>query len=129
MNMGDVLTALAYAGAGAGIGTIGAAVITSRGQKGEARAHAADLIANAAGELADRVTKLNDRLEEQNKTLRESIDRAELRARTAEERTAHQRQAIMLLTEVIDEIIGDMGLTPAKHEQLMNAVHTAQQAL
>jgi hypothetical protein len=127
--MGDVLAALAYAGAGAGIGTIGAAVITSRGQKGESRAHAADLIANAAGELADRVTKLNEHLEVQNQDLHEAIGAAEAHARAAEEKSLAQRRAIILLTDVIDEILGDLELSPAKHAQLAEATKAARLAL
>lgn len=73
MTAGELLAALAYAGVGAGLGSIGAAAITSRSGKGESRAHAADLITNAAGSLADRLDRMNAHLEVENLQMRKAI--------------------------------------------------------
>lgn len=55
MQISTVITALAYAGVGAGVGTIGAAIIQARSSKGESRAHAADLLAEGYSGFADRL--------------------------------------------------------------------------
>lgn len=73
-SVGDVLAALAYAGAGGGMASIGVAVISSRSGKAEARAHAADLITNAAGSLADRLDRINTTLEQENIQMRMAIN-------------------------------------------------------
>ena len=70
---GSLLAALAYAGIGAGVGSIGAALVTSKSGKGEARAHAADLLSQAAGGLADRLATNNADMHRENRELRKTI--------------------------------------------------------
>lgn len=70
---GSLLAALAYAGIGAGVGSIGAALITAKSGKTEARAHAADLLSEAAGGLADRLAKNNAELDGNNKELKRKV--------------------------------------------------------
>ena len=72
-GMGTILAALAYAGVGAGLGTIGASFIAARSSRGESRAHAAEILSNAAGGLADRMSKLNERLDKDNRELRDAL--------------------------------------------------------
>lgn len=108
MTVGDVLAALAYAGVGAGLGSIGAAAITSRSGKSEARAHAADLIANAAGSLADRLDKINEHLEGENR---------------------HLRQAMALLTDVIEEIVPMLSGPPEALAKIKKAIAAAKLAI
>lgn len=71
--VGGFLSALAYAGVGAGMGTIGASIIAARSSRGESRAHAAELLSNAAGGLADRLSTLNEKLDRDNRELREAV--------------------------------------------------------
>ena len=66
----DVLSALAYAGVGVGLGTVGAALIVARSGKGEARAHAADMLATGYSGFTDRLAKDNERLVAENLKLR-----------------------------------------------------------
>ena len=73
IGLGGAVSALAYAGIGAGLGTVGAAVISSRSGKGESRAHAADLLTNAAGELMDRLSASNKEADETNRNLRTTL--------------------------------------------------------
>ena len=73
MSTGTTVTALAYAGVGAGVGTIGASIISSRSGKGESRAHAAEMISAAAGGLTDRMGRLNDKLDTDNRDLRLAV--------------------------------------------------------
>lgn len=68
-----ILTALSYAGIGAGLGTVGASFIAARSSRGESRAHAAELLSNAAGGLADRLSTLNEKLDKDNRELREAL--------------------------------------------------------
>lgn len=108
MTVGDVLTAIAYAGVGAGAGSIGAAVVTSRSGKAEARAHAADLIANAAGALADRLERMNTTLEAENRQL---------------------RHAVGCLTDAIDEMIPMLVGPPEVINRIRKATSAAKQAI
>lgn len=108
MAIGDVLAALAYAGVGAGLGSIGAAVVTSRSGKSEARAHAADLIANAAGSLADRLEKMNTNLETENRQL---------------------RQAVGCLVDAIDEMVPMLIGPPEAIRKIKAATSAAKQAI
>lgn len=73
MATSTVITALAYAGVGAGVGSIGAAFISARSGKGEARAHAADMLANGYGGLADRLDRRNKQLETDNHKLKATL--------------------------------------------------------
>lgn len=68
-----LISALAYAGVGTAMGTLGASIIAARSSRGEQRAHAAELLSNAAGGLADRLSKLNERLDRDNRELREAL--------------------------------------------------------
>ncbi len=72
-SMSGFLAALAYAGVGAGVGTIGASIVTARSGRGESRAHAAELLSNAAGGLADRLSTLNEKLDKDNRELRDAV--------------------------------------------------------
>lgn len=108
MAVSDVLAALAYAGAGAGIGSIGAAIITSRSGKSESRAHAADLIANAAGTLADRLDKMNTTLEAENRQL---------------------RHAVTCLTAAIDEMVPMLSGPPDVIARIKKATNAAKLAI
>ena len=68
-----VLSALSYAGIGAGLGTIGASIVAARSSRGESRAHAAEILSNAAGGLADRLSDFNEKLDQENHELREAM--------------------------------------------------------
>ena len=73
----NVLPALISSGFGAGVTGVIVAVIQTTGTRGESRAHAADLVTSAAGRLVKR-------LDEDN---------------------VHLREAVLLLTDVLDEVI------------------------
>ena len=100
--------ALAYAGVGAAVGSVGAAAITAHSGKGESRAHAADLISNAAGELADRQAA--------------AINRLELRL----DRMA---QALIMLTSVDDELLEQVPMPVSEKHKLQKAVNAAKLAI
>lgn len=70
MQLGNVMSALAYAGVSAALGTIGAAMVQAHSAKGESRAHAADLLADGYGGLTDRLGEDNKRQSTEIKTLR-----------------------------------------------------------
>lgn len=72
-TMSGILSALSYAGIGAGLGTVGASIIAARSSRGEQRAHAAEILSNAAGGLADRLSTLNEKLDKDNRELREAL--------------------------------------------------------
>lgn len=105
---GDAAGALAYAGVGAAVGSIGAAAITAHSSKGESRAHAADLISNAAGELADHQAA--------------AINRLELRL----DRMA---QALTALTAVDDELLDHVTMPEHERAKLQKAVREAKLAI
>ena len=70
---GNMFSALAYAGIGAGLGTIGAAYIQSRSRRAESRANAADMLATGYGGLADRLSRDNEAKDDQIHTLRDVL--------------------------------------------------------
>ena len=78
-TMTEVAVAVASGGLGASVGTIVAASISSRTQRGESRASAADLVTGAS-------ERIMDRLERENRSM---------------------RKAIILLTDVLDEVMAD----------------------
>lgn len=108
MTLGEVLAAVAYVGAGAGVGSIGAAVVTSRSGRGEARAHAADLITNAAGRLAVRQQEMIESFEEENR---------------------HLRRSVTLLADAFDEVIPMLTGPPEAIAQIRKAVTAARLAI
>ena len=99
---------LVTGGVGVTIGTIGAALIQAFTSRSEGRAHAADMVADAAGNLTDRLTRLNDRLDDENKQM---------------------RRAIILLTDVVDQIIPLVGAPPETIAQLKKANNSAKLAV
>ena len=105
---GDAAGALAYAGVGAAVGSVGAAAITAHSTKGESRAHAADLISNAAGELADHQAAAIERLEHR-------LDR--------------MAQALVMLTTVDEELLEQVPMPTAEREKLQKAVNAAKLAI
>jgi hypothetical protein len=99
---------LVSGGLGVTIGTVATAVIQAMTVRGETKARAADMVADAAGNVTDRVTKLNDRLDAEN----------------------HQmRTAIILLTDVVDQIIPLVQATPETVAQLKKANNAAKMAV
>ena len=104
----DLVASLAYAGVGAAVGSIGAAMVSSRAGRGEARAHAADLISDAAGGLAAQQASTIDRLEKQ---------------------TERQRRALMSLTAIVDELLDQLSLPAAEKTKLREAVSAAKLAI
>lgn len=105
---GDAAGALAYAGVGAAVGSIGAAAITAHSSKGESRAHAADLISNAAGELADHQAAAIERLEKR-------LDRIVA--------------ALQMLTTVDEELLEQVPMPVSERTKLQKAVNAAKQAI
>jgi hypothetical protein len=81
---GNIVTALITGGLGTALGGIVIAIVQVISGKGESRAAATDRITNAAGNLTDRLDAMNTRLEAENRTLRE---------------------AVLLLTDVLDEVL------------------------
>lgn len=106
--LSDVLAALAYAGIGGAVGSVGAALVTARSGKGEARAHAADLVASAAGNLATTQAATIARLDTENEDMRKSI---------------------VALTRCIDELLDELDLPLAAKRKLRKANLDAKQAL
>lgn len=89
--MTDLIPAIITGGLGAAVGSIGTALIQSMSSRGEARAVAADRVTNAAGNLADRLDKMNSKLEE--------------RLAKSEDQNQHMRQALMALTEAVEDLL------------------------
>ncbi len=108
VSTAGAITALAYAGVGAGVGSIGAAIISSRAGRGEARAHAADLIADAASSLSDRQAATINRLSLENEKM---------------------RKAIMGLADVLDEVLPQLPLPKADLAKLKRATNAAKLAV
>ena len=102
------VTALAYAGVGAGVGSIGAAVISTHAGKSESRAHAANLISEAAAGLAEKQVEIIDRITQQNERM---------------------RQAILLLSDVLDDLLPQLPLSKADMTKLKKATNAAKAAL
>lgn len=107
-GIGGAVTALAYAGVGAGVGSIGAAIVSTHASKGESRAHAANLISEAAAGLAERQVEIIDRITQQNERM---------------------RQAIILLSDVLDELLPQLPLDRTDLNKLKKATNAAKSAL
>lgn len=107
-GVAGAVTALAYAGVGAGVGSIGAAVISTRAGRGESRAHAANLISEAAAGLAEKQVEIIDRITQQNERM---------------------RQAIILLSDVLDELLPQLPLEKSDMNKLKKATNAAKAAL
>lgn len=75
----EIAIGLVSGGAGASLGTIVAAAITSRTQRGESRARAADLVTTASERIIIRLERENEQM----------------------------RKAILLMTDVLDELLSD----------------------
>lgn len=102
------LTVLITGGLGVTLGSIGAAIIQAITRRSENRAHAADMVADAAGNLADRLSKLNDKLDGENRQM---------------------RNAILLLTDVVDQIIPLVSAPPHTIASLKKANNAAKMAI
>lgn len=89
--MGDILPAIITGGLGAALGSMGTAAIQSMSSRGESRAIAADRVTNAAGNLADRLDRMNSNLE--------------ARLEKSEDQNRQMRQALMALTEAVEDLI------------------------
>lgn len=70
MQINEIVDGITALGLGSGMGALLTAVITSRAQKGKARAEAADLIMNAA----ERVGKMNADMSEEIRQLRTEVE-------------------------------------------------------
>ena len=108
MSIGGAVTALAYAGVGEGVGSIGAAIVSTRAGKGESRAHAANLISEAAAGLAEKQVEIIDRITQQNERM---------------------RQAIIMLSDVLDELLPQLPLDEGDMTKLKKATIAAKSAL
>lgn len=108
VNVSGAITALAYAGVGAGVGSIGAAIVSTRAGRGESRAHAANLISEAAAGLAERQVEIIDRISGQNEKM---------------------RQAIILLSDVLDDLLPQLPLSKTDLTKLKKATNVAKSAL
>ncbi len=89
--MSEFLPAILTGGLGAALGGIGTALIQSISNRGGARAEAADRVTNAAGNLADRLDKMNLQLES--------------RLAKSESQNRQLREALMSLTEAVEDLI------------------------
>lgn len=87
MAASDIINTIITGGLGAAIASVVIAVINSFSKKGESRANAADLVTNAAGGLIDRLNQDNKDLRGENR---------------------HLREAILTLTDVLDNIVDEM---------------------
>ena len=96
-----VAGALLSGGLGATIGSVVTAVLQIQSKKGESRANAAKVITDAAGTMVERLTHDNERM----------------------------RIAILLLTDVLDEIIDDMPADTVAKERLRKANRLAKEAV
>jgi hypothetical protein len=108
VTISGAISALAYAGVGAGVGSIGAAIVSTHASKGESRAHAANLISEAAAGLAERQVEIIDRITDQNERM---------------------RQAIILLSDVLDELLPQLPLSAPDMNRLKKATNAAKSAL
>ena len=101
------MSATSYVGAaitggiGAAVGAVTAATVQVLGKRGESRAHAADLVTNAAGRMVDRLDSDN----------------------------ASLREAILLLTAVLDEVLPMLDAPEEVIEKLRRAKRAAQRAI
>ena len=97
----NVFGVLLSGGLGATIGGILTAAISVFGRRGESRATAAELVTRAAGEMVDR-------LRSENKSLRE---------------------AVLLLTDVLDEVLPQLDAPPDVIAKLKKAKRAAQRVV
>lgn len=108
MSVISIVSALVSGGVGVSMGAIGTAVVQSVSGKSESRAHAADMVADAAGNLADRLSKLNEKLDGENRQM---------------------RTAILLLTDVVDQILPLVNAPPQTVAQLKKVNNAAKMAV
>ena len=108
MTVISVVSALVTGGVGVTLGSIGTAIVQSITGKSESRAHAADMVADAAGNLADRLSKLNEKLDGENRQM---------------------RTAILLLTDVVDQILPLVNAPPQTVAQLKKVNNAAKMAV
>ena len=97
----SIIGTLVTGGLGATVGGLLTAVLQVMSRRGESRATAADLVTRAAGSLVER-------LDRENKQLRE---------------------AVLLLTDVLDEVLPLVQAPPAIMEKLRSAKRTAQRSV
>lgn len=107
-STGSVIEALLVGGGGVSIGAIATAIVQSMTGKSESRAHAADMVADAAGNLADRLSKLNEKLDGENRQM---------------------RTAILLLTDVVDQVSPLINAPPQTIAQLKKVNNAAKMAV
>lgn len=108
MSVMSVVTGLVTGGVGLSLGAVGTAVIQSMTGKSESRAHAADMVADAAGNLADRLSRLNEKLDGENRQM---------------------RTAILLLTDVVDQVSPLINAPPQTIAQLKKVNNAAKMAV
>ena len=96
-----IVSALVSGGLGATIGGILTSVIQTMSRRDESRAAAADLVSKAAGSLVARLDK-------ENKALRE---------------------AVLLLTDVLDDVLPSLQATPEAIAKLKAAKRAAELAI
>lgn len=103
MSATSYIGAAITGGIGAAVGAVTAATVQVLGKRGESRAHAADLVTSAAGRMVER-------LDEDN---------------------THLREAVLLLTDVLDEVIPLLRVSapPELVEKLRKAKRAAHQAI
>ena len=107
-ELGDnVVAIITGGGIGAGVATIAAAVIQARTGKGEARAHAADMLAEASGTLSTHYVNEIARLIE---------------------RSTAMRAALNELTEAVDELLDNprIALTEGQSRRMRRANQAAK---
>jgi len=100
-NTSSVIAGLVTGGLGATIGSVVTAVVQVTGKRSESKAAAADLVTNAAGRMVDRLDKQNSEL----------------------------REAVLLLTDVLDEVMPHLDAPPEVMEKLRKAKRVAQRAV
>jgi len=103
-----VQSTLVSGGLGAGLGVVGTALVQMFGNKAESRAKAADLITDAAGGLATTAAEMVARLDKDNQQLRE---------------------AVLLLTDVLDELMPQLDADPEVLAKLRRAKRAARMAV
>lgn len=97
----NLVTALTSGGLGAALGGVVTAILQITSKRGESHAVAADLVTKAAGALADRLSTENHQL----------------------------REAVLLLTDVLDEVLPVIDAEPAVIDKLRRAKIAAQRAI
>ena len=102
--IGTILTG----GLGAALGSVITAVIQLMGHKGESRATAADLVTHAASALSEQQANTIARLEQRDERL---------------------RQAALLLTDTLDELLPQLQLPDGELVRLRKAVSSVKLAV